>query len=64
MKVCVIQPQYSFDEKEIDWCFVEVLSWARLCYVREPPAKWDVPICILYGEHNETVSYEAISKFA
>ena len=31
MKVCVIQPNYSFDEKDIDECFAGVLSLLAEC---------------------------------
>lgn len=31
MKVCVIQPRYSFNEIELDSCFEELLSKLDLC---------------------------------
>ena len=31
MKICVIQPKYSFDEKDVDRCFEELLAWLDKC---------------------------------
>lgn len=51
-------------EKEIQTDFGEVLSWEYLCYVREHPTSWAIPMHILYGEKDNLTSYETISKFA
>lgn len=42
----------------------ETLSWEYLCYVRRHPIIWNVPTCILYGEHDNLTSIETVSAFA
>ena len=51
-------------KKEIPMEFGETLSWEYLCYVRKHPIKWNIPICILYGERDHLTSRETISGFA
>ena len=48
----------------IHTCFGEDLSWDYLCYVRNHPARWDVPTQILYGENDNLTSYETVRAFA
>ena len=31
MKVCVIQPRYSFNEKDVESCFEELLALLEQC---------------------------------
>ena len=31
MKVCVIQPRYSFDEKELDGCYQNLIALLNEC---------------------------------
>lgn len=52
------------EKKEIETFFSETLSWEYLCYVRENPAKWDVPTRILYGEKDHLSALETVSRFA
>ena len=49
---------------EIPTAFGETLSWDYLCYVREHPLRWNVPMRILYGEKDNLTSRETISAFA
>lgn len=35
-----------------------------MCYVREHPIRWSVPTHILYGEKDNLISLETISKFS
>lgn len=51
-------------KKEIPTSFGETLSWEYLRYVREHPARWNVPTEILYGEKDHLTSFETISRFA
>ena len=51
-------------KREIPTDFGETLSWDYLCYVREHPIVWNVPTCILYGEHDNLTSIETVSAFA
>ena len=51
-------------KREIATNFGETLSWDYLCYVRENPMVWNVPTCILYGEHDNLTSIETVSAFA
>ena len=44
--------------------FGETLSWDYLCYVRQHPIIWNIPTCILYGEHDNLTSIETVSAFA
>lgn len=52
------------EKREIATNFGETLSWAYLCYVRKYPIIWNVPTCILYGEHDNLTSIETVSAFA
>lgn len=52
------------EKKEIITDFGETLSWNYLCYVREHPISWNVPTCILCGEHDNLTSIETVSAFA
>ena len=52
------------EKSEIPTRFGETLSWPYLCYVREHPIVWQVPTCILYGEHDNLTDLETISAFA
>ena len=52
------------EQKEIQTSFGETLSWNYLCYVREHPIIWNIPTHILYGEKDNLISYETISRFA
>lgn len=52
------------EKLEIATNFGEMLSWYYLCYVREHPVLWNVPTCILYGEHDNLTSIETVSTFA
>ena len=52
------------ERQEIQTDFGETLSWAYLCYVRKHPIIWNVPTCILYGEHDNLTSIETVSAFA
>lgn len=51
-------------KRKIATNFGEALSWDYLCYVREHPIIWNVPTCILYGEHDHLTSIETVSAFA
>ena len=52
------------EKREIATNFGETLSWEYLCYVRKHPIIWNVPTCILYGEHDNLTSIETVSAFA
>ena len=52
------------DKREIATNFGETLSWEYLCYVRKHPVIWNIPTCILYGEHDHLTSIETVSAFA
>ena len=52
------------EKQEIATNFGETLSWEYLCYVRQHPIIWNVPTCILYGEHDNLTSIETVSAFA
>ena len=52
------------EKREIATNFGETLSWEYLCYVRQHPIIWNVPTCILYGEHDNLTSIETVSAFA
>ena len=52
------------EKREITTDFGETLSWEYLCYVRQHPIIWNVPICILYGKHDNLTSIETVSAFA
>ena len=51
------------EKQEITTDFGETLSWEYLCYVRKHPIIWNVPTCILYGEHDNLTSIETVSAF-
>ena len=51
-------------KREIATDLGETLSWEYLCYVRQHPIIWNIPTCILYGEHDHLTSIETISAFA
>ena len=59
-----VTEQELAEEREITTNFGETLSWAYLCYVRKHPIIWNVPTCILYGEHDNLTSVETVSAFA
>ena len=59
-----VTEQELAEKWEIATKFGETLSWAYLCYVREHPIIWNVPTCILYGEHDHLTSIETVSAFA
>ena len=59
-----VTEQELAEKGEITTNFGEMLSWAYLCYVRKHPIIWDVPTCILYGEHDNLTSVETVSAFA
>ena len=52
------------EKREIATDFGETLSWEYLCYVRQHPISWNIPTCILYGEHDHLTSIETVSVFA
>ena len=59
-----VTEQELAEKREIATNFGETLSWAYLCYVRKHPIIWDVPTCILYGEHDNLTLIETVSAFA
>ena len=59
-----VTEQELAEKQEIPTNFGETLSWNYLCYVRQHPIIWNVPTCILYGEHDNLTSFETISAFA
>ncbi len=59
-----VTEQKLAEKREIATNFGETLSWAYLCYVRKHPIIWNVPTCILYGEHDNLTSIETVSAFA
>ena len=52
------------EKQEITTDFGETLSCEYLCYVRKHPIIWNVPTCILCGEHDNLTSIETVSAFA
>ena len=52
------------EKQKIATNFGETLSWEYLCYVRKHPILWNVPTCILCGEHDNLTSIETITAFA
>ena len=46
-----VTEQELAEKRKIATNFGETLSWEYLCYVRQHPITWNVPTCILYGEH-------------
>ena len=59
-----VTEQELAEKREIATNFGETLSWEYLCYVRKHPISWNVPTCILYGEHDNLASIETVSAFA
>lgn len=59
-----VTEQELAEKREIATNFGETLSWDYLCYVRRHPISWNVPTCILYGEHDNLTSIETVSAFA
>ena len=59
-----VTEQELAEKWEIATNFGETLSWEYLCYVRQHPMIWNVPTCILYGEHDNLTSIETVSAFA
>ena len=59
-----VTEQELAEKREIATDFGETLSWEYLCYVRKHPIIWNVPTCILYGEHDHLTSIEMVSAFA
>ena len=59
-----VTEQELAEKREIATNFGETLSWEYLCYVRKHPISWNVPTCILYGEHDNLTSIETVSAFA
>ena len=59
-----VTEQELAEQREIATDFGETLSWEYLCYVRQHPIIWNVPTCILYGEHDNQTSLETVSAFA
>ena len=59
-----VTKQELAEKREIATNFGETLSWEYLCYVRKHPIIWNVPTCILYGEHDNMTSIETVSAFA
>ena len=58
-----VTEQELAENREIATNFGETLSWEYLCYVRQHPIIWNVPTCILYGEHDNLTSLETVSAF-
>ena len=59
-----VTEQELAEKRKIATNFGETLSWEYLCYVRQHPIIWNVPTCILYGEHDNLTSLETVSVFA
>lgn len=59
-----VTEQELAEKREIATDFGETLSWDYLRYVRQYPIIWNVPTCILYGEHDNLTSIETVSAFA
>ena len=51
-------------KKEVETEFGETLSWEYLSYVKNHPIRWSVPTSILYGEKDNLIFQETITKFA
>lgn len=64
MRWANVTAQVIAQKREIPTDFGETLSWNYLCYVRQHPMIWNVPTCILYGEHDNLTSLETVSAFA
>ena len=59
-----VTEQELAEKREITTDFGETLSGEYLCYVRQHPIIWNVPTCILYGEHDNLTSIKTVSAFA
>ena len=59
-----VTEQELAEKREITTDFGETLSWEYLCYVRQHPILWNVPTCILCGEHDNMTPIETVSAFA
>ena len=59
-----VTEQELAEKQEIATDFGETLFWDYLCYVRAHPISWNIPTCILYGEHDNLTSMETVSAFA
>ena len=59
-----VTEQELAEKRVIATSFGESLSWDYLCYVRQHPIIWNVPTCILYGEHDNLTSIKTVSAFA
>lgn len=59
-----VTEQELAEKREITTDFGETLSWEYLCYVRQHPILWNVPTCILCGEHDNLTPIETVSAFA
>lgn len=59
-----VTEQELAEKRKIATNFGETLSWEYLCCVRQHPIIWNVPTCILYGEHDNLTSLETVSVFA
>ena len=59
-----VTEQELAEKREIATNFGETLLWEYFCYVRQHPIIWNVPTCILYGEHDNLTSIETVSAFA
>lgn len=64
MKQANVTERELAEKREIAANFGETLSWRYLRYVREHPIEWNVPTCILYGEHDNLTDMETVSAFA
>lgn len=52
------------EKQKIATNFGETLSWEYLCYVRKHTILWNIPTCILCGEHDNLTSIETVTAFA
>lgn len=59
-----VTEQELAEKREIATDLGETLSCEYLCHVRQHPIIWNVPTCILYGEHDDLTSIETVSAFA
>lgn len=52
------------ERKEIITDFGETLSWEYLCYVKNNSIDWQIPTYILYGDKDNLISQESITRFS
>ena len=64
MKAAGVTEAELEEKKVISTSFGPDLSWEYLTYVREHPLKWKLPTSILYGENDNFMPFEIISKFS